>query len=112
MSAEEDLFWSTAEAGDLPEDLREIAEALGMPAARHLVETWGGSQIYIPARASVLKPWRDTRIIDEWNGRNEGELARRYGVSRRNIYDLLKQGRTSPTDPNQSDLFNRGETAA
>ena len=101
-------FWEHLTPEDLPGDLREIARARGMDEARYLVEQWGGVLLYIPAVSTIQKRWRDERILAEWNGRNDGALARRYKVSRRYIYTLLRQGREGnrPVDRFQHGLFS------
>ncbi|AFL76207.1 Mor transcription activator family protein [Thiocystis violascens] len=33
---------------DLPRDLREIADLIGLPGALDLVDTWGGVRLYLP----------------------------------------------------------------
>lgn len=95
-------FWDELEPDDLPGDLREIAHALGMEEAKYFVQRWGGVQIYIPSPNTLVKQWRDEQILQEWDGRNEGLLAERYGVARRYVYDLIKQGRAE----DQADLFD------
>lgn len=90
---------------DLPDsDLREIARELGMDAVRYLVTSWGGTQIYIPTEQSVLRPAIRETIRREWNGRNEAELARRFGLSRRVVFEALEAAPPAP-DPTQARLF-------
>ncbi|MEM1055164.1 MAG: Mor transcription activator family protein [Bacteroidota bacterium] len=82
-------FWNEIEAEDLPEDLRDLEREIGMDAVRHLVETWGGMQLYVQAPDKLRDAVARRVITEEWNGRNEGDLARRLGVSRRFVHDHL-----------------------
>lgn len=90
-----DAIWPQLEPDDLPGDLREIALARGMEEAKYFLQYWGGVQIYISSPNTIVKQWRDERITEEWNGRNAGRLAEKYGVARRYIYDLIKDASDS-----------------
>ena len=90
---------------DLPGDLRELYEELGLEGVRYLVEQWGGTQLYIHSPDSVEKGWRDRQIRERWNGRNEGSLAKELGVSRRYVHRLLSAPKTRVPDPRQGDMF-------
>lgn len=105
MSTIAEQFWDEITRDDLPGDLAEIAEAVGMGVIRYLVEEWGGTQLYVHSRNTVEKSWRDRKIRERWNGRNAGTLAKEYGVNRRYIYETLKGDRKAPSDPSQGDLF-------
>ena len=104
MAKIHDDVWSRMSPDALPGDLRDIALSLGMDVARRLCEDWDGTQIYIPRTTSVTRDALDEVVRDARNGRNEGELARRYGISRRHVYDALKRSRGA--DPAQGALFD------
>ena len=95
-----DEIWQGLTPEDLDGDLAEIARALGMEAARYLVESWGGLQIYVNAERSLLRPHIRKAIRQAWNGRNESELARLYGVSRRDVVEAVQESGRS-LDPDQ-----------
>ena len=42
---------------DVPEEFREVAEALGMKAFLKLITLCGGQDLYIPKRESLGAPW-------------------------------------------------------
>jgi Mor family transcriptional regulator len=68
----------------IPEGLyRSIAEAIGVSNFLIITEMLGGSTTYLPQKESILRPIRDRRILEEYNGYNQTELAKKYGVSER-----------------------------
>ena len=86
----------------LPDGLwRQIAEAIGAENFYKLAEVVGGSTIYIPKPETLVRPIRDTRIKEEFNGYNHPELARTYGVTERWVRHLCGDGHTE----GQLDIF-------
>ena len=68
----------------LPEGIyRDIAEAIGIKNFYTLTEVVGGATIYLPKPESVIRPVRDARIREEFNGYNHPDLARKYRVTER-----------------------------
>lgn len=73
----------------IPEGLyRYIAEAIGVSNFLILTEILGGATTYIPKKETILRPVRDKRILEEYNGCNRAELAKKYGVSERWVRQL------------------------
>lgn len=61
---------------DLPRDLREIADLIGLPGARDLVDAWGGVRIYLPLAHRLT----DRHALVGCLGRDAAErLCRRFG---------------------------------
>ena len=71
----------TVELGDFPDDLRVLAEAVGVPAAMKAVEMWGGARIYVHRKETILRRARNRLIRKEFTGANIPALARKYGLS-------------------------------
>lgn len=67
---------------------RSIAEAIGVNSFIIITEMLGGAVTYIPKKESILKPVRDKRILEEYDGYNSQELAIKYGVSERWVRQL------------------------
>lgn len=88
--------WDALCERDLPGDLAEIARDMGMGVARRLVEEWGGLMLYIPVYSTIYQTWLRGRVRSEFDGRNAGALARRYGVPRRYIHHLVDPPRRRP----------------
>lgn len=77
----------------LPEGLyKQIAEAIGTENFYKLAEVVGGATVYIPKPESIVRPVRDARIKEEFNGYNHPELARKYDVTERWVRQLCGEG--------------------
>ncbi|MDA8140382.1 MAG: hypothetical protein M0036_17180 [Desulfobacteraceae bacterium] len=86
------------EITDLPEDLRQIAEIIGLPALLALSARMGGDSIHIPHPARLATAARDRAIRAEFNGRNYRELAIRYGLTVRWVR-VIVAGESGPDEP-------------
>lgn len=77
----------------IPEGIyRDIVKEIGVTNFIKLAELVGGATIYIPKAESFLRPVRDLRIKQEFNGYNHAELARRYNLSERWIRAICGEG--------------------
>ena len=88
-----EIDWKALDPQQLPEDLREIAMDCGLDVARYLVETWGGTMLYVPTLYNLKKQRRDRLILNAFDGSNAGELAAAMGVSRRYVAKLVRAHR-------------------
>lgn len=53
--------------------------------------TLGGSEIgYVAKVGRVQRERRNERIRSEFDGRNHRELAARFGMTRRNVYNIVR----------------------
>lgn len=84
-----EIRWEEIQTTDLPDDLAEIRNALGDDVIRYLIEFWGGTSIYVPSLARLKIAIRDRAILQEYDGTNEAEIVRAYGVSRRSLRRLV-----------------------
>lgn len=77
---------------------RRLAEVLDPPIAEkvageivsEIASNFGGAGTYIRKRPRSSYAERNAEIRREFNGCNHNDLARRYGVSKRQIYRLVK----------------------
>ena len=65
-------------------------DALVSGIANDISNQIGGREVYINKRPRSEYARRNAEIRGEFNGRNHDELARRHGLSRRQVYRLLK----------------------
>jgi len=77
---------------------REIADHLGIEAALHLMDAFGGEVFYIPKLDCVLKEHRDANIRAEFNGYNIKQLARKYDATESWLHRLLHTEYTADKD--------------
>ena len=71
--------------------LRAIAEEIGTDNLLKLAVLVGGSTFYMPQAESIIRPLRDLKIREEYNGYNIADLSRKYGVSQRWIQRIVNQ---------------------
>ena len=75
----------------LEEEARAVALAFGVPTANEMAAALidrvrgsiGGARVYLPKRDVLRSVERDAAIRAEFNGRNTGALAHKYGLSTR-----------------------------
>nr|DAZ33160.1 MAG TPA: Mor transcription activator family [Caudoviricetes sp.] len=76
----------------LPDGLcREIAEQIGTDNLLKLSMLIGGSTFYLPRKERLLRPLRDIKIREEYNGYNTAELSRKYDVSQRWVQQIINR---------------------
>ena len=79
---------------DIPEEYRDIAEALGMEAFTRLTLLCGGQNLYIPKRESLERNARDRDIRARFTGGNYLALAAQFRLSERQIRKIINGTRT------------------
>lgn len=76
----------------LPDGIcKSIAEEIGADNLLKLAVLVGGSTFYMPQAESILRPLRDQKIKEEYNGYNDAELARKYGVTPRHVREIVRE---------------------
>lgn len=84
-----------------------LADVVGVDAADALVKHYGGDELYIPRCAAALQAARDAEINEAFvaetrTGRSAADvvfsLARRYKLSDRRVWDILKTLPVKPDD--------------
>lgn len=81
ISLEKGLGIKAGAAGVLAEAILLKAAELGL----------GGDDYYIPAVHSATRKARNERIRSEFNGRNLAYVCRKYGVSARTVYRVVRR---------------------
>jgi Mor family transcriptional regulator len=102
-----DLAQHVAHAlGELIDVDSEQAEHVGKEVADRMAAHWGGQNIYFPMGLSIKLSRRDRQIYDDFNGSNQSELARKYGVSLQWVYKIIKAVRKEDIARRQGDMFD------
>lgn len=73
---------------DLQGWLREVAERHSLALVRVLIELRGGEPIYIPVASKLEEAVVERQIRRLYDGTNAGDLAARFGLSRRKVREL------------------------
>lgn len=77
----------------IPDGLyHRIAEAIGVRNFVTLTEITGGTTFYLPKTESLLRPIRDAKIKEEFDGCNHHELAIKYNVTDGWVRQLCGKG--------------------
>ena len=79
---------------DIPEEYRDVAEALGMSAFLRLTALCGGQSLYIPKIESLEREGRDREIRARFDGGNYRALGAQYRLSERQIRKIINGTRT------------------
>lgn len=74
---------------DLTEEQQQLADLIGIESLCKLIETYGGTTIYVPKPDSFTRSERDERIREDFNGVNIKYLALKYSLSERTIRNIL-----------------------
>ena len=78
---------------DIPEEYRDIVDAIGMEAFVHLTLLCGGQTLYVPKRDSLERGARDRDIHALFNGSNYRSLAAQFRLSERQIRKIINGSR-------------------
>ncbi|MBS9777612.1 MAG: DNA-binding protein [Gammaproteobacteria bacterium] len=84
---------------------KDIAEEFGIDVAVSMAKNWAGQQLYIPSNLKFNLSMRDRQIWDEFNGFNQNQLAKKYGISVPWVYKIIKRTREAIHKESQPSLF-------
>lgn len=87
-------LWDEIKAVDFEDDpMALLIEAVGLSAAKKLVEVFGGDAFYFPKVESVIRTARNKKIYKEFTGFNQKELAAKYNLTTRHVREIVKEQR-------------------
>ena len=76
---------------DVPEDIAWLCEIVGIRSFMEIIDMAGGEYLYLPKRQTLEQPLRHAAICREFNGCNYKQLARKYGMSERQVRMIVKK---------------------
>lgn len=82
----------------------EVGEQAACAIIDALTEEWGGQYVTIPKDMTWKIAVRDLKVYNDFDGRNYSFLSKKYKLTVRTIYDIIKRVRRRG-DPNQPTLF-------
>ena len=97
---------------DLPDEARQIAEAIGIEALLALSAKLGGERVYIPLPERLAVAARNREIRAAFTGRNYRELAVKYGLTVRWIRAIVasEEDRSGPdTDVDADSVYKQAK---
>ena len=74
---------------DIPEEYRDIADTLGLPAFLTLIHLCGGQTLYLPKLDSLQRRGRDREIRARFDGGNYRALARQFRLTERYVRKIV-----------------------
>ncbi len=78
--------------GDLPEVYQQLAELVGVENMLRIARVFGGGEsIYFPKLEAIHRPARDKKIIEDFNGYNFRQLAKKYQLSEMRIRAIVRE---------------------
>lgn len=75
---------------DIPYNLHEMVDIVGMDNFEELVKVYGGTVVYIPVYKRIIIPQRNRKILQEYNGNNIEYLRHKYNLCSHHIKNLVK----------------------
>lgn len=75
---------------DIPSRYKDLVDNIGIEGFRYLIENYGGSLIYVPTLKMVNKLYRNRMIRESFRG-DYDETARKFGMSRTQIYNIINE---------------------
>lgn len=80
---------------DLTDKQREVADLIGFDNYLKLIQYYAADTIYIPKPDNFERIRRNQKIVDEFDGSNTTELARRYHLTPVTIRRIVDEKRKS-----------------
>ncbi len=77
------------ELDDVPFDLREMVEFIGIENFIKVCRFYGGRIVYVPLYKNLLIKYINRKIIAEYNGKNFDELRLKYSMSNSQLKRVL-----------------------
>ena len=75
---------------DIPDSIKEVVEVIGIDAFKGLVKIAGGSNLYIPNESNLVKPIRNRKIKEEFNG-SYRDISIKYGISEVQVRNIVNK---------------------
>ena len=84
----------------------DIAQLCAEAVAHRMRQSWGGQQVYFPKGQAVDISERDLQLFQEFDGKNQRDLARKYGMSLQWVYQRIKAVQAAEVARRQANLFS------
>lgn len=92
LNNEEDSLIATVKVEDLNDIYRNIAEEIGFENTVIVYNMFRGTQVSFPNRM-LSKEYIYKSIVEEYNGDNVSQLAKKYNYTERTVWRIIKQNK-------------------
>lgn len=75
-----------------------IAEEIGPDNLLKLSRLVGGDTFYVPIESGLLRLLRNKKIVEEYNGYNIKDLAKKYGLTPRMVHNIVNRNPVDNTN--------------
>ena len=69
---------------------RTLMERIGFEGVFGLAEEFGGGAVYVPIRLNMFRECRIKAVLNEYNGLNHRELAKKYDFTENGVKKFLR----------------------
>jgi Mor family transcriptional regulator len=73
----------------LPPEQLELVEIIGLESYKKLIDAYGGCNLYVPRKDTLIRNQVNDAIKREYNGCNKNELVAKYKISDRTFYNII-----------------------
>ena len=73
---------------DIPDSVKDVVDVIGIDAFKDLVRLAGGSNLYIPNEASLVKSFRNKKIREVFDGDYKA-ISRKFGISEAQVRNIV-----------------------
>lgn len=73
---------------EVPDSLKDIAQAIGMDSFKKLIKLMGGMTVYIPSEKNITKSIRNKSIKENFKG-DYRQIARKYNLSEAQARNII-----------------------
>lgn len=90
MQMDNNVLLESVDVSGIPETHQPVVSLIGLDNFLKLCRYAMGDELYFPMQESVLRNARNRLIIQEYNGYNLAELARKYNLTTKHIKNIVK----------------------
>lgn len=85
-----DIEFSEVDKKNLPWQIQELIATIGLAPTIDLLARFGGGTIYLPTLRTSFLPLRNKLIVNQFDGVNYGDLARKFRLGVNYVQRLIR----------------------
>ena len=83
-------FLKMVDVSDIPETYHPVVSLIGLDNFLKMCQYAMGDELYFPMQESILRKTRNRMILQEYDGYNLMELAKKYSLTTTHIKNIIK----------------------